>query len=892
MRRRLFSACVLARTIICLTVLPSLPAHGSANPPVIVVQPSSVTADYGSVVTLSVVATGEALTYQWQKNQNNLSDFYQVAGSSTATLYLAGVAEDDVSRYQVIVSNPAGSVTSSVVKVSVRSKVIFTDDFESGLTNWQPLMESTPMTVDGSQNHSPGGTQAAFISNSGQEMYHRLKGQRSRVRLSVWFYDDGGSVPAYAEMRAYSGPEGYAHYVSHGLLQLFAIGRCNEPFGAPNTGTLTGETLDPTKYQGRILAAPNSGWFNLNENGAHGRSVGWHLFQIERDYQERIATFYVDGVKARQIDGGVPAVFAVAFDTLTIGSRGTGQSNEVPVISGSAWFDDVKFAAYPRFFDYENFDSSGRGMFPDWMKLRETGTNWNVLNVASTVVSMANGARTNGGMGDWVIDGQGICAGGMRGTLDYVVQAPSADAYRLEIEGREKDSRIPAVNLPLNISIDGELLGRFNVPYDATTNGLVHCFTPFIQAGPHTVHIEWDNCEREPRLYVQGIRLQSLSGSAVNSSGMKLWVANRLLAQNGMEYAPASSLVSPTCIEGRGQYLSMMNLVAGTGYPLATVPIHHGTGYRWYANVPLSAAGATRVQATYQNGAFTETNDITWQISNLLGTNSGAAIIRKGDSLLFAAIPAGTSNGPATIQVGPALVTNDVMTPVPYQFNQPGTFTVTGTFLPTGASGNLTVTVVDASLDDHRACFVNNLLNKNVGVEWDCTNLPPGVVLDADPRLRVVFVPESERQQRNPAPPPLGVNGREYDIWDYSTEPRYVLARLGTNGPGLASSVIEGFRWYLSPNTPLRLLGTQDDGSQLVEGTFLMSPVLPTVSVGLNIVTGGVTLQDGSVTRTLNASDFDGLGLTRLMFVRAANLGGGVCNLTKLYDNGVLVGLK
>jgi hypothetical protein len=725
-------------------------------------------------------------------------------------------------------------------------------------------------------------------------MFHRLVGQSGRVRLSVWFYDDGGSMPAFAELRDYSGPEGYGKYVhGHGLVQLFAIGRCNEPFGAANTGTLAGETLDATKYQGRILAAPNSGWFNLNENGARGRSVGWHLFQIERDYQERIATFFVDGVKARQIDGGVPKAFAVAFDTITIGSRGVGESNEIPVVSGNAWFDDVKFAAYPRFFDYENLDSTGRGIFPDWMKLRETGTNSDVLNVSATTVFTAWGVQTNSSLGEWATENQGIYAQGMRGTLDYSLQAPSADAYRLEIEGREKGSRVPAVQLPLNVSIDGEFLGRFNMPYDATTNGLVHCFTPFIQAGAHDVHIEWDNAWRKRSLYVQAVRLQSINGPAVNSSGMKSWVANRLLAQNGMEIVPASSLVSPACVEGRGQYLSMMNLVAGTSYPLSPIPVQHGAGYRWYANVPLSVAGVTRIEATYQNGAFTETNEITWRVTNLLGTNNGTTTIRKGDSLLFAAMPAGASNGLATVLVpGVGLFTNDVMTPVPYQFSQAGTFTVSGTFLPTGASGSLMVSVVDATLDDHRACFVNNVLNKGVGEEWDCTNLPPGVVLDSDPRLRVVAVSESERSQRNPPPAPLGVNGREYDIRDYSTEPRYVLARLGTNGPVLASSVIEGFCWWMAPDTPLRVVGTQSDGSKLIEGTYLLSPVLPTVSVGFNIVTGGVALQDGTVTKTLTASDFDTLGLCRVMLVRAAGLDGSVCNITKLYDNGVLVGLK
>ncbi|MGD0258503.1 MAG: immunoglobulin domain-containing protein [Verrucomicrobiota bacterium] len=863
--------------------------------PSIISQPASQTVDYASDVIFSVMATGTPpLSYQWRRNGVDLADFDNVAGATTATLELVGVADNDAGRYTVVVSNEGGAVTSSVAPLAIRASLKFTDNFALGMTNWQALLDSTPLTLAQLGEPLAGGGFGLLATNPAQQVYHNLAVKYAcRVVLTFWMYDDGSALAACGQLRGYTGP-GYGKYVSPfgGLWQELVIGKCNAAFGTNGTtGTLRGATLDTTKYQGRVLRGANAGWFNLDAAGAPGRSVGWHTFQIDRaaaGYNSGAVRFYVDGVLARTILGAD----AQAIDSLVLGSIDAGPTDG---LAGQAWFAQVKVEAYPGLFDWQTLDSSGRDLFPDWMKLREVGTTTTVLASATPyTLSEINVLAPNNSLGTWTAGERGIYCESMRGDLEYAFSAPAADAYRIEVEGRERNFRSPVVDLPLMLWLDGESLGRFNLPYGPQANGLVHCFTPFIQPGPHTLRIHWDNVGSARSLYLKAVRLQAVASPYVSGDGMKVWVANRLAAQSGVEFAPSSSPVSPVCVEGRGQYLSMMTLLAGPEYPLSPVPIQPGAGHRWYANVPLSVGAPTLIETSHQNGGVKETNEINWQVTDLLQPTNYAAslMLRQGDALLFNAAPAGATNGEVTISVASAgaatnapvadLLTTDAATPVAYQFNQPGAFTVTGTYLPTGASGSITVNVVAVSLDSiaarmHRWRY------------WICTNLPPGTVLEPDPRLKLIPVSAAERTNQTPALPPLQPNECDYRVRTRATDPRQILARLGTNGPVLAGATVQGFCSWGAADTYLRLIDTNPDGSQLIETAFVVYPLPPGLTVEVKIIVSGVTFDDGTVTKTLTPADFDSLGICRLRFIRAAGVKTSVCHTFHLYDQGTLV---
>jgi len=90
-------------------------------PPSIITQPQSQTVPAGSDVTFSVEATGtQPLTYQWRKNGETLTI------GPDATLTLVNVQSNNAGSYSVVVTNTAGTATSSDAILSVT---------ESGSTN-------------------------------------------------------------------------------------------------------------------------------------------------------------------------------------------------------------------------------------------------------------------------------------------------------------------------------------------------------------------------------------------------------------------------------------------------------------------------------------------------------------------------------------------------------------------------------------------------------------------------------------------------------------------------------------------------------------------------------------------------------------------------------------
>lgn len=115
-------------------------ATGSSAP-AIVTQPANVTVTVGQTIGLSVVATGTApLTYQWRKGGTALS------GRTTAALSLSNAATTDAGTYDVVVSNPIGSITSSAATVIVNPPV----------ANIGPSIVTQPTSVTVTEGQSTG----------------------------------------------------------------------------------------------------------------------------------------------------------------------------------------------------------------------------------------------------------------------------------------------------------------------------------------------------------------------------------------------------------------------------------------------------------------------------------------------------------------------------------------------------------------------------------------------------------------------------------------------------------------------------------------------------------------------------------------------------------------
>ncbi len=120
---------VLSRTATLIVSL-SAPVNEA---PTITQQPMSATVLTGSTVTFAVTATGTpAPSYQWDKNG------VAISGATNPALTLAGVSAGDGANYRVVVSNVAGSVTSSAATLTVN---------ESAPFNVAPSITQQPVNV-------------------------------------------------------------------------------------------------------------------------------------------------------------------------------------------------------------------------------------------------------------------------------------------------------------------------------------------------------------------------------------------------------------------------------------------------------------------------------------------------------------------------------------------------------------------------------------------------------------------------------------------------------------------------------------------------------------------------------------------------------------------------
>jgi hypothetical protein len=89
----------------------------TATAPTIATQPASLTVTAGQPASFTVGANGTApLTYQWQ---HQISGTWNNVGTNSATLAISAAQSSDAGNYQVIVSNSAGSVTSSTATLTV-----------------------------------------------------------------------------------------------------------------------------------------------------------------------------------------------------------------------------------------------------------------------------------------------------------------------------------------------------------------------------------------------------------------------------------------------------------------------------------------------------------------------------------------------------------------------------------------------------------------------------------------------------------------------------------------------------------------------------------------------------------------------------------------------------
>jgi hypothetical protein len=126
-------------------------------PPGISVQPVGQTTLEGSNVVLSVVTTGTGpFNYQWNFDGKNL------VGATNVTLNLANLHPNQSGNYSVIVSTAFGSITSSIVTVTVFAQDILIYNF-SATENITTAGQESSIAYSGEMFFIPASTNGTFV---------------------------------------------------------------------------------------------------------------------------------------------------------------------------------------------------------------------------------------------------------------------------------------------------------------------------------------------------------------------------------------------------------------------------------------------------------------------------------------------------------------------------------------------------------------------------------------------------------------------------------------------------------------------------------------------------------------------------------------------------------
>jgi hypothetical protein len=521
-----------------------------------------------------------------------------------------------------------------------------------------------------------------------------------------------------------------------------------------------------------------------------------------------------------------------------------------------------------------NSDVNEDGL-PDSFEVQYLGLDTAISHADLTsVAASANGSQATNFLGNWQVDGNDIYALDRRGGLDFILSVSNADKYVFNLIGTQNQFNPFETKFKLLLGIDGQTLDHYTLNAGYGTNGEVALVLPYLKAGTHTVHVFWDGVASYSSLRIKQVKLLAVSGTDTNHNGIKDWADKMLADESGLDLTNnvIGSYTSPVCLEGRDPYPAMMTLTNNL------VPTATSDG-RWYVNAPLQASTQTVFQAGYQNGALTETRHLQWLPVNLLAvTNS--LVIRKGDSLLLTALPANGVNGNLQIIIGGTnTYTGKAAKGIACKFTTPGVYTVTGTYLPASGpskSGSITVNVVPQQNLPNVQPAAWTWMMRNLNLP----NLAPEATLQADSRL-ACFISGTN------------ANGAvQLTLATGENEAQSVIARLGTNGPVLDSTQVSGFDVWSGGQAYTKVLQVYSDGSQLVEMLMISSPVETNVTFVLKPIVSGVMFDDGTMLKTLTATNFDALGQCPVRFIRPASAQTSVCNQIQAYQGNYQLGYR
>lgn len=235
----------------------------------------------------------------------------------------------------------------------------------------------------------------------------------------------------------------------------------------------------------------------------------------------------------------------------------------------------------------------------------------------------------------WIATSQGLIPPTFRGEIEWEFTVPDDGFWTLNALTTLLGDSYLYETVPIEVAIDGNLLGVYTLVYGRDRDATLRIQTPFLEAGSHRLSITSTNLIARRSVSYRGIEILRPSGGDFDEDGTPDWIEALISEENVLErYLPVSR-TSPAFFEGQAR---MRSSAALNGAPLSEgVDDTH-----WFADLPLDPQGATPFTFSFE-ADIGHSGLIDWQATNVL--ESETLLLRKNDSLKLAAIPSTGSSG-------------------------------------------------------------------------------------------------------------------------------------------------------------------------------------------------------------------------------------------------------
>lgn len=519
-----------------------------------------------------------------------------------------------------------------------------------------------------------------------------------------------------------------------------------------------------------------------------------------------------------------------------------------------------------------NPDTNGNGVSDyDEIYLQGNDPLLDLSMLTFTPVRTIPGGNYAASTGNWAQQESKAVAKSLCGSLDYQLALTNNGIYRL-IFTMDNSSRLPG-NSSFDVYIDDILVDSRTVKLDDKPFQL-KMFTPYLPAGDHTVRLLWDNYSRDVNIIVESLQIDRLSSlSSLSNSQQDL--TDAILQKRNNITKKTASRTSPAFIEGTAQY---PQLVTVNGIPAIQL-----SGNKWYGEFPLTPDAPANAAIIFENGGYDKSLAIEWQTTNIIRENGSNVKIRKGDIMLLSAAPKQPGNAGSCVItcMGQTYTANPKDAPLQVQFNETGTFEISGTYTPPGngkgktpESGSITVEVIDYNFTrDDVVCW------NGYAREWTIPTPNEIVTLEFDNRLRDASVTPIENEEL-------------VRVYIDDNQPRFLIARLGGTGPVLAVQKLSGIDCHANRSTYLEAISEYEDGTQLIETMIVLSKPRSDVTIELDIFVPGILFDTGEISKIITSEDFDEYNSVPVRFLRSPEAESSVCHTLRIYQDGEYVGIR